>query len=83
MYVSPSYAHDHDHNFWTLLAGTYHMVGLCRLVGLISTFFMQLQYQFHHMMARLLTGICYSSLLHLVLEVTSLLLIHICPLHHR
>ena len=39
VYVLPSRANDHGHDFWTLLAGTYRMIGFCRLVVLTSTIF--------------------------------------------
>lgn len=39
MYVMPSYANDHGHNFYTSLVGTYHMVGSCRLVVLMPNGF--------------------------------------------
>lgn len=36
---SSSLANDHGHNVYTSLMGTYHMVGSCRLVVLMSNIF--------------------------------------------
>lgn len=39
MYVMPSHANNHVHNFYTSLAGTYHAVGSCHLLVLTSNIF--------------------------------------------
>ena len=39
MYVMPSHANNHVHYFFTLLAGTYHVVGSCHLLVLTFNIF--------------------------------------------
>lgn len=82
MFVLPSHANDHGHNFLTLLMGTYHVVELYCLVVLRPIIFMHPQLMFFLFDGKTFDEDLLSFTPLLILGVASLPLSPMCPLCH-